>query len=117
MNDRLESLFSPDKLKKRWENKSASGRPSIAPWKARMEKTPIQDELSGVAKEILSAVKGEKRQKVLTMMLDDIKMKMDALDSSKQEDISQETEIFQLIDQIQQMEDLVEAYLGDQREL
>jgi hypothetical protein len=117
MNDRLENLFSPDKLKKRWEKKSTSGRPSIAQWKARMEKTPIQDELSGVSKEILSAVKGEKRQKVLTMLLDDIKKKMERLDSSKQEDISQEAEIFALIDQIQQMEDLIEAYLGDQRDL
>ncbi|MCG8637866.1 MAG: hypothetical protein MI863_28835 [Desulfobacterales bacterium] len=82
-----------------------------------MEKTPVQDELSGIAGEILDTVKGEKRQKVLTMLLDDIKAKMEDLDSAKQEDISQEAEVFQLIGQIQQMEDLIEAYLGDQGEL
>ncbi len=60
MNNRLENLFSPDKLKERWEKKSISGRPSIAQWKARMVQTPIQDELTGVSKEILSVVKGKK---------------------------------------------------------
>ncbi len=117
MNDRLENLFSPDKLKKRWEKKTASGQPSIAQWKALMEKTPIQDELSGISKVILTSVKGEKRQKVLTMMLDDIKKKTETLDLSNRDDNPQETEIFMLIGQIQQMEDLIEAYLGDQREL
>ncbi len=38
---------------------------------------------------------------------------METLHSPEQDHISRETEIFQLIDQIQQMEDLIEAYLGD----
>ncbi len=44
-------------------------------------------------------------------MLDDIKKKWKHC--TVQNHISRETEIFQLIDQIQQMEDLIEAYLGD----
>ncbi len=117
MNNRLENLFSPDRLNKRWEKKTTSGRPSIAQWKAQMEKTPIQDELSMLSKEILTWVKGEKRQKVLTMMLDEINKKMESLNQSSRDDVPQDAEVFQLIDQIQQMEDLIEAYLGDQREL
>lgn len=117
MNDRLERLFAPEALKKRWETKPGRKAPSAAHWKTQMESTPLGDALSGVSRDILSCIKGEKRQKVLSAMLESIRLRLDELASPDREDPPQDAEVFAVIGEIQQMEDLIEAYLGDQGEL
>ena len=115
MNNRLDNLFSPEKLRKRWEKKPESEAQSEAEWKEKMENRPVRDEFTRISKEILASCRGEKRQQVMAQLLRNIQTDLDRLDAEKA--TGQETDVFSVIDRIQQLEDLLAAYLADQREL
>lgn len=117
MNDRLDNLFSPEKLKKRWSTPKPQAKPSPAQWKARMAQASIPEELDRISGQIRSFVRGETRQAVLEKMLGQVRSDLEVLVAGRKEGPVAEADVFAVIDRIQQMEELLEAFLADQGDI
>ncbi|WP_035240870.1 hypothetical protein [Desulfobacter vibrioformis] len=117
MDNRLETLFSPERLEKRWAGPIDQKDQPATQWHVRMETASVPDALSSLSGEILTAVKAGHRQQVLSAMLAKIRVAAQAVFRPDRDPPVQDDEVFALVNEIQQLEDMVEAYLSAQGDL
>lgn len=117
MNDKVENLFSPEKLEKRWQRPSRQGGGADDQWQARMATASVLDAFTTLSESIRDSAKGERRQKVISAMLTEIRAGLEEVYGRDAEASGRESEVFAIITGIQKVEDLLEAYLGDQGDL
>ena len=108
MNERLETLFSPERLRKRWENKEHPQALEIKNVKLKTT-NDIEPVFKMIHDEILKEYDGEKKE-VLEIMLADIKKGIDRFAAGNHNEGNHAGEGFAVIDQIHQLEDLLDAF-------
>ena len=108
MNERLETLFSPERLRKKWEEKAPPRTAEIKKVKLKTTKD-IELIFKKVHHEILKQYHGEKKE-VLEIMLSEIKKNMDEVTAGDRNDKNHAKQSLALIDQIHQLEDLLDAF-------
>lgn len=111
MSQELDSLFSPEKLNKRWTRQGEPDRNEEAGWKEALEATPVLEALSRISTRIMTVCGTEKQRKVMGVMLSEIRSDLAGMDARDSEDPPGADEVFALIGKIQQMEDLLTAYM------
>ncbi|MCG8615497.1 MAG: hypothetical protein MI802_04725 [Desulfobacterales bacterium] len=117
MNDRVENLFSPERLEKRWQRPSKSKSSEGADWQTRMAATGAQTAFNTLSKDILKVVKGERRKKVIAAMLEALETGLAGVYQNDGESPVQDEDILAIIMEIQKLEDMLEAFLGAQGDL
>jgi len=108
MNKRLEKIFSPEKLREKWRKKPASETNKIQSTDFK-KKADIQDEFTRISHLILDKYNGDKRE-ILKILLNDIKKGLDEVAATGNENSQSTASGFAVIEQINQLEDLIEAF-------
>lgn len=116
MNDRLDQIFSVERLNQRWQKK-ADTREQASPAHAPEAETDVMKLYSNVRNDILTWCKLPDRERILTLMLDNIKTQLDAVASPDGQDSPPEEFLPGIIEQIQDVESVVEAYLMIDRQV
>lgn len=108
MNERVETLFSPERLRKKWEDRVPHRTVEIKKVKLKTS-NDIELVFKKIHHDILKKYHGEKKE-VLEIMLAEIKKNMDGFAAGDRNDKKHAEQGFAVIDQIHQLEDLLDAF-------
>ncbi len=111
MSKQLDSLFSPEKLNQRWSNPRTPEQDDKNGWHKDLESTQVKEALALIATEILKNCKAAKHKKVMGTVLSDIQTDVAQMEDPDRENPPGPDEVFSVIDKIQQMEDLLDAFM------
>jgi len=117
MNDRVETLFSPEKLGKRWQRPAEPKPSDSADLPGQVTAKGLEEAFTTVSKAVVNVVKGERRKKVVAAMLGELQDGMAAVCRGDGKSPVQDEEVLAMIMKIQKLEDMLEAYLGAQGDL
>jgi hypothetical protein len=108
MNERLEKLFSPEKLREKWKTKPAS-KAAKSQTSGLKKISDVKDVFNRVSSLILNKYEDDKRN-VLKILLDNIEKDLDEFVATCRENNQSAEAGFAVLEQIHQLEDLIEAF-------